>query len=70
LASLSLVAAFLPVLLMAGIITELFREFAMTLSIAIVISLVVSVVMEVAPEFWRDPEILHNELDPENETGG
>jgi multidrug efflux pump len=40
--SLSLVAVFLPVLLMGGIIGRLFREFAATLSIAIFISLIVS----------------------------
>jgi multidrug efflux pump len=40
--SLSLVAVFLPVLLMGGIIGRLFREFAATLSVAIFISLVVS----------------------------
>ena len=40
--SLSLVAVFIPILLMGGIIGRLFREFAMTLSIAILISLVVS----------------------------
>ena len=40
--SLSLVAVFLPVLLMGGIIGRLFREFAATLSIAVIISLLVS----------------------------
>ena len=40
--SLSLVAVFIPVLLMGGIIGRLFREFAATLSIAILISLIVS----------------------------
>ncbi len=40
--SLSLVAVFIPVLLMGGIIGRLFREFAATLSIAILISLAVS----------------------------
>ncbi len=40
--SLSLVAVFIPILLMGGIIGRLFREFAMTLSIAILVSLVVS----------------------------
>ena len=40
--SLSLVAVFLPVLLMGGIIGRLFREFAATLSVAIFISLLVS----------------------------
>ncbi|HTT79981.1 MAG TPA: efflux RND transporter permease subunit [Stellaceae bacterium] len=40
--SLSLVAVFLPILLMGGIVGRLFREFAMTLSIAVLISLIVS----------------------------
>lgn len=40
--SLSLVAVFIPVLLMGGIIGRLFREFAATLTIAILISLIVS----------------------------
>ncbi|HTV89153.1 MAG TPA: efflux RND transporter permease subunit [Stellaceae bacterium] len=40
--SLSLIAVFLPILLMGGIVGRLFREFAMTLSIAILISLIVS----------------------------
>ncbi len=40
--SLSLVAVFTPILLMSGIVGRLFREFAVTLSIAILISLVVS----------------------------
>ncbi|MBS4099389.1 MAG: efflux RND transporter permease subunit [Sulfuricella sp.] len=40
--SLSLVAVFLPILLMGGIIGRLFREFAVTLSVAVLISLVVS----------------------------
>jgi len=40
--SLSLVAVFVPILLMGGIEGGLFREFAMTLSTAIMISLVIS----------------------------
>jgi multidrug efflux pump len=40
--SLSLVAVFIPILLMGGIIGRLFREFAVTLSVAILISLVIS----------------------------
>ena len=40
--SVSLVAVFLPILLMGGIVGRLFREFAAVLSVAIVISLVVS----------------------------
>jgi hydrophobe/amphiphile efflux-1 (HAE1) family protein len=40
--SVSLVAVFLPILLMGGIVGRLFREFAATLSIAIAVSLCVS----------------------------
>jgi multidrug efflux pump len=40
--SLSLVAVFIPILFMGGIIGRLFREFAVTLSVAIGISLVIS----------------------------
>ncbi|QDU27087.1 Multidrug resistance protein MdtC [Anatilimnocola aggregata] len=40
--SISLVAVFIPILLMGGIVGRLFREFAITLSVAIVVSLVVS----------------------------
>src|SRR5213079_608305 len=38
----SLVAVFIPILLMGGIVGRLFREFAVTLSIAVAISMVVS----------------------------
>lgn len=40
--SISLLAVFLPILLMGGMVGRIFREFAVTLSLAIVISLVVS----------------------------
>src|SRR6266481_5343967 len=40
--SISLVVVFIPLLLMGGIVGRLFREFAMTLSIAIAVSMVVS----------------------------
>ena len=40
--SLSLVAVFIPILMMGGIVGRLFREFAMTLSITIFISMIVS----------------------------
>jgi hydrophobe/amphiphile efflux-1 (HAE1) family protein len=40
--SLSLIAVFIPLLLMPGIVGRLFREFAMTLSVAIAVSLCVS----------------------------
>jgi multidrug efflux pump len=40
--SISLVAVFLPILLMAGLVGRLFREFALTLSMAVAISLFIS----------------------------
>jgi multidrug efflux pump len=40
--TLSLVAVFLPILLMGGMMGRIFREFAVTLSVAILVSLVVS----------------------------
>jgi multidrug efflux pump len=40
--SMSLIAVFIPILLMGGIVGRLFREFAMTLSTAIVVSMVIS----------------------------
>jgi multidrug efflux pump len=40
--SLSLIMVFLPILLMGGILGRLFREFTVTLSIAILVSLVIS----------------------------
>src|ERR1700734_1467217 len=40
--SISLIAVFLPILLMGGIVGRLFREFAVTLSLAITVSLAIS----------------------------
>jgi multidrug efflux pump len=40
--SLSLVAVFIPILMMGGIVGRLFREFSVTLSVAVLISLLVS----------------------------
>jgi len=40
--SLSLIAVFIPILLMGGILGRLFREFTLTLSLAIIISLAIS----------------------------
>jgi multidrug efflux pump len=40
--SLSLIAVFIPLLMMGGIVGRLFREFAVTLSVAILVSMVVS----------------------------
>jgi multidrug efflux pump len=43
--SLSLVAVFIPILLMGGVVGRLFREFAITLSASILVSLVVSLTL-------------------------
>ncbi len=40
--SISLIAVFIPILLMGGIVGRLFREFAITLSTAILVSMVIS----------------------------
>jgi multidrug efflux pump len=40
--SISLIAVFIPILLMGGIVGRLFREFAVTLSVAIMMSLMIS----------------------------
>jgi multidrug efflux pump len=41
----SLIAVFIPILLMPGIVGRLFREFAVTLSVAIILSLIISLTM-------------------------
>src|SRR2546422_456646 len=57
--STSLIAVFIPILLMGGILGRLFREFSVTLAIAIAISLVVSVT--------TTPSMCAKFLRPENE---
>ncbi|MGX4807240.1 efflux RND transporter permease subunit [Bradyrhizobium guangdongense] len=60
--SISLVAVLIPLLLMGGIIGRLFREFAVTLSMAIFVSLVVSLSLTpmMASRFLRsDHEVRH-----------
>ncbi|HEV2186738.1 MAG TPA: efflux RND transporter permease subunit, partial [Stellaceae bacterium] len=57
--SVSLIAVFVPILLMGGIVGRLFREFAVTLSVAILISLVISLTttpMMCAFVLRREPE--------------
>jgi multidrug efflux pump len=55
--STSLVAVFIPLLLMGGIVGRLFREFAITLSIAIAVSLLVSLTTTptMCAKFLRPP---------------
>lgn len=63
--SISLIAVFIPILLMGGIVGRLFREFAMTISIAITISLVISLTttpMMCAMLLRRDPHQGHGRL--------
>ena len=59
--SVSLVAVFIPILLMGGIVGRLFREFAVTLSIAILVSLVISLT--------TTPMLCAKLLKPEGEHG-
>ena len=56
--SISLVAVFIPILMMGGIVGRLFREFAVTLSVAILISLVVSLTTTpmMCAKLLRNPE--------------
>ncbi len=54
--SLSLIAVFIPILLMGGIVGRLFREFAVTLSTAVLVSLIIS--LSVTPMLcarWLQP---------------
>jgi multidrug efflux pump len=60
--SISLVAVFIPLLLMGGIVGRLFREFAVTLSVAIMVSLVVSLTttpMMCATLLKSDKDVVH-----------
>src|SRR5712672_1241432 len=56
--STSLVAVFIPLLLMGGIVGRLFREFAVTLSVAIAVSLLVSLTVTptMCAKFLRPPD--------------
>ena len=60
--SVSLIAVFIPILLMGGIVGRLFREFAITLSTAIVLSMVISLT--------TTPTMCAHMLKPEAEQHG
>ena len=63
--SVSLIAVLIPLLLMGGVIGRLFREFAVTLAMAILVSLVVSLTLTpmMASRFLRAPgETRHGRL--------
>jgi len=59
--SISLVAVFIPILLMGGVVGRLFRQFAITLSVTIVISMIVSLT--------ATPTMCARLLRPETEHG-
>lgn len=61
--SISLIAAFVPILLMEGIVGRLFREFAITLAVAIIVSLLIS--LTVTPMMCA---YLLTAAEPENTT--
>jgi len=60
--STSLVAVFIPILMMAGIVGRLFREFAVVLSVAIAVSLFISLTTTpmMCARFLRPPSKKHN----------
>ncbi len=62
--SLSLVAVFIPLLLMGGIVGRLFREFAMTVTIAVLVSAIVSLTLTpmMCSRFLRHDDGKHGRL--------
>lgn len=62
--SLSLIAVFIPILLMGGIVGRLFREFAVTLSVAILTSLVISLTVTPMMCAWMLRSVPHHNNDP------
>jgi multidrug efflux pump len=70
--SISLIAVFIPILLMGGLVGRLFREFAVTLSVAILVSLVVSLTttpMMCARLLRPESEITHGRIYNASERG-
>ncbi len=62
--SVSLIAVFIPLLLMGGVVGRLFREFAMTVSIAVVMSAFVSLTLTpmMCSRFLKQPPEHHGKL--------
>ena len=62
--SMSLIAVFIPILLMGGIVGRLFREFAITLSTAILVSMVISLTTTpcMCAHFLKPHEETHGRL--------
>jgi multidrug efflux pump len=63
--SLSLVAVFIPLLFMGGLVGRIFREFAVTLSVAVAVSLVISLTMTpmLCARFLRSPRSVREAAD-------
>ncbi len=61
--SLSLIAVFIPILLMGGIVGRFFREFAVTLSAAVLVSMVVSLTLTPMMCAWVLRENPHEKQD-------
>ncbi len=69
--TLSLIAVFLPILFMGGIMGRLFHEFALTLTAAVLISLWVALTaIPVMASRWLKPGKVRTEHDRERETPG
>jgi hydrophobe/amphiphile efflux-1 (HAE1) family protein len=60
--SISLIAVFIPILMMGGLIGRLFREFAVTVSIAVLVSTVISLTLTpmMCAQLLRDPRHEHH----------
>lgn len=59
--SISLIAVFVPILFMGGLVGRLFREFAITLSVAILVSLIISLTVTpmMCSRLLRPPKAVH-----------
>jgi multidrug efflux pump len=60
--SVSLIAVFIPILMMSGIVGRLFREFAMVLSVAIAVSMVISLTVIPMMSAWMLKQHGHHGL--------
>jgi hydrophobic/amphiphilic exporter-1 (mainly G- bacteria), HAE1 family len=60
--TLSLAAVFIPVLFMGGLVGRLFREFAVTIGVAVLVSGVIALTLTpmLASRFLRNPEAVHH----------
>ena len=66
--SISLIAVFIPLLLMGGIVGRLFREFAVTLSTAILVSMIVSLTTTPMTVSYTHLDVYKRQLSPSAST--